>query len=699
MSLRLIRERWPVLLIVIAALAFAVPSAFAAKGGVPGKPGDPAPTSPNVKGPSVTVSGTVTNSLSGQGIAGANVSFAALNATFSAVTNSTGAYSVRVAANASYDVTFAATNFTTETLTGSIVRNKDTTLSEDLVPVTRVIVNATATGTASPGATLSLSGTCTPMDGSTVIGTEWTQTEGTTAVIGDFMAASTSLELAPLGAYKDELIHLLKQPPITEAELPPNVPPPPSGFVGGLQDRTQVVAVVPYTLDRTAHVGLEFACETTSGVYTAAVNLTTALPWPVTTGLHTVPNKVPALLYAQEAASYDWKIVSQPGGSTATLADRTTQTPWFAPDVTGKYEITETISGKTLTLYSGLWRGVIDPVATAASPDGLPVADDSCMACHDDGFAPDAFTPWRETGHAHAFSDGLNTNDHFSKNCFSCHAVGVNAAAKNGGFDDTPSYSAFVNSGMLNNPDPLNWLDMLMGYPDTARLANIQCESCHGPQNHTGNDSEDYSDAHGGAPGAPRVSVASEVCATCHGEPARHGRYQQWQLSRHSNYELAVEEGTNPNCSRCHSGNGFVAWSKVGFDKDTTVTVTWDEDTVHPQTCATCHGPHETGTTSGSDPNAGVRIDGDSPELIAGYQAIGIGKGALCITCHNTRRGLRNDDVFDGLSDADKTRTPHGPTQGDLMMGMNAYFVEVGVRGKHSLIEDTCVTCHMEKTP
>ncbi len=32
-------------------------------------------------------------------------------------------------------------------------------------------------------------------------------------------------------------------------------------------------------------------------------------------------------------------------------------------------------------------------------------------------------------------------------------------------------------------------------------------------------------------------------------------------------------------------------------------------------------------------------------------------------------------------------------------MGQNLYFVEAGVRGNHSLIEDACVTCHMEKTP
>jgi hypothetical protein len=32
-------------------------------------------------------------------------------------------------------------------------------------------------------------------------------------------------------------------------------------------------------------------------------------------------------------------------------------------------------------------------------------------------------------------------------------------------------------------------------------------------------------------------------------------------------------------------------------------------------------------------------------------------------------------------------------------MGQNAYLVETGIRGNHSLVEDSCVNCHMEQTP
>ena len=126
------------------------------------------------------------------------------------------------------------------------------------------------------------------------------------------------------------------------------------------------------------------------------------------------------------------------------------------------------------------------------------------------------------------------------------------------------------------------------------------CENCHGPQT--------FGAPHQRVDGAPRVSLASNVCAQCHGEPARHGRYQQWQLSGHANYELAMEEGSSDSCSRCHTGNGFVAWQELGFDPDENVDASqWTSDEIHPQTCATCHDPHAIGTTTDLTTNATVR--------------------------------------------------------------------------------------------
>jgi hypothetical protein len=111
---------------------------------------------------------------------------------------------------------------------------------------------------------------------------------------------------------------------------------------------------------------------------------------------------------------------------------------------------------------------------------------------------------------------------------------------------------------------------------------------------------------------------------------------------------------------------------------------------VHPQTCVTCHDPHAQGTLSGEPNTATVRISGDTGMLPAGFKATGVGHGALCITCHNTRNGAHNDNIALASYSG-----PHAPSQGDALMGQNFYFVTPGKRGGHSYITDTCTTCHM----
>jgi hypothetical protein len=117
--------------------------------------------------------------------------------------------------------------------------------------------------------------------------------------------------------------------------------------------------------------------------------------------------------------------------------------------------------------------------------------------------------------------------------------------------------------------------------------------------------------------------------------------------------------------------------------------------TVEPQTCATCHDPHDAGKASGNPNQANVRIMSDIAMLPAGFGATGLGKGSLCITCHNSRNGAHNDAVAAPTSFSG----PHAPAQGDVLMGQNAYFVTPGQRSKHSFIADTCVNCHLRLTP
>jgi len=570
-----------------------------------------------------------------------------------------------------------------------------------------VTVTVEITGDEVPGGDVTATAVVEATDGSTVESYAWTQVSGLSVAAMTGAASDTAVvTLGSRSEFRNYLLHVLAEPPITEAQLPENVPLPVNEegeFPGGLQNRFVVAASNPFALEEAAVVMLEVEVVTSSGTYHGEAEIDVALPYAPATGLQTVPIGVPVLLHGKDQTSYDWALTSVPAGSSAALADATTQNPEFTPDISGVYTVQVTelpeeedkvATTLELMIHAGTWRGVI----IGQDADGRPVADGACTGCHNDGIAPDKFTPWSKTGHAEIFSDNLDTSTHYSSSCFSCHTVGFNTSVANGGFDDAADYQDFIDAGLLNNPGD-NWTTVLAEYDETAKKANIQCENCHGPQ--------DGAQSHGPyqPEGEPRVSISADVCGSCHGEPARHGRYQQWQLSGHANYELAIDEGNNGSCARCHTGNGFLAWLPVLLDDDPTtdptanVTVNWSPEETHPQTCATCHDPHAIGTTTGEPTNATVRISGNTPPLIAGFKAVGVGRGAICMTCHNTRRGLYNDKTWDSLSASDKSRAPHLGAQADVLMGQNAFFVDTGKRGPHSFVRDTCVRCHMEETP
>lgn len=566
-----------------------------------------------------------------------------------------------------------------------------------------VTVTVNISGNAVPNGLVTARAMVEIMDGSTLQSYAWTQTGGLEATINGGNSATASVRLGPTWRYRRVLFQVLAEPPITEAQLPPNVPAPEGEFVGGTQSRWGILGVNPFSLEEAGLVTLEVDVTTSSGTYSAEAEIHTTLPWQPAAGIRNVPVGVPVLLNHKEQGSYDWQITPPAGSSVSLVPQQRFQE--FTPDVTGIYTVRvtdeETAMPVVFEVYVGTWRGVI----VAQDDDGRPVAEGLCTACHGSMlFDENPFEPWAQTGHAEIFTDLLNTNTHYSSACWSCHTVGYNPGVDNGGFDDAPDFPAFLDAGLLNNPGD-NWTMVLEEFPATAQLANVQCENCHGPAS-----SEPRLDtlAHGWraeVTGEPRVSLSSDVCAVCHGEPLRHARFQQWQLSAHANYELAVDEGGSGNCARCHTVNGFLKWLPVltgeePGDPTASITVDWAEDESHPQTCVTCHDPHDVGTVSGIETNAILRIQGTTPPLIAGFQVVGAGRGAICMTCHNSRRGLHNDSNFaQSKLDGDATRAPHGSSQTDVLMGENAYLVNVGVRGRHSLIEDSCVTCHMEVTP
>ncbi len=608
-----------------------------------------------------TLTGQVTNAMSGAPLAGAPVTLTPAVAGVNPVTDATGHYTATLPVG-SYGLACAPTGFTAGADSVSVLAAGTTTCNLDLMPTAHVTVKITGAPTGpAPGASFALTATPTIYDGSTVSGYSWSQTgTGATATITAPTAATTDVTLAAIAAYKTALVGSIEQ-----------------------LERWRVVPLNPEVADLGAAVDLQCTVTTTSGTYKATAAVAAKLPFVAwTTGLQNVPVGVPVLLGGKTQASYDWTIQAAPGTSTATLSDATTRYPWFVPDVTGKYTlaVTDLATSTTVNLdvYAGKWVGGIDGMDAAGNPTM------SCtMSCHS-GIFPEKFTDWAKTGHASIFKDNLNTSDHYSSSCFACHTVGFDLDATNDGLDDTPQYADFY-AGMFPGGhmtmDMGNWAKVLSTWPTVAQKGNIQCENCHGPNgqgsSHMGND-------------VYRVSMASDVCGSCHGEPPRHGRFQQWENSAHGNYEVAIAEGTNKSCAKCHSAQGFLDWLPDGV-----VDAAPTADTVHPITCVVCHDPHNVGTVSGDANDAHMRVEDNAMNLESGFSATNVGKGAMCMECHNGRRGLRNDVT--GLDSPD--RAPHQGPQTDVLFGQNMFFVSTPSRGPHGFLKDTCVTCHVQMSP
>jgi len=180
---------------------------------------------------------------------------------------------------------------------------------------------------------------------------------------------------------------------------------------------------------------------------------------------------------------------------------------------------------------------------------------------------------------------------------------------------------------------------------------------------------------------------------------------QEWASSGHANRELAREEATvetrgatAAHCGRCHSEQGFLAWlpqlnrgnsglitKPDGSAADTQflANLGLTKFSVRPQTCKTCHND-----------DYSIRVTQSTAVLPAGFRAIGVGLGAQCMTCHNTRNGA----VAWNLDDPKRYTAPHTAAQADVIMGKNAFFVppaETTISPHASFIGDACVTCHL----
>jgi hypothetical protein len=435
---------------------------------------------------------------------------------------------------------------------------------------------------------------------------------------------------------------------------------------------------------------------------------------PGASGLTTMPVGQPAYVevlvnYAvpnADITNVTWTLTQRPAGSAAVpeasplgpnvptykIADRINENgaPVFKvagrtmlrPDIVGSY----TVSASIRTASSGNTN--LAQRITASSYLGV---DASCVLCHSGGIiAPNRYTNWIETSHAHTFEKAISgvSTDNFSALELPYRTVGYdgNTNENSGGFDFAATTNGWSFPGTLTSN---NWATLPHGLKN---LANVQCESCHGPG---------YQHVFGSLPvlgdtNYISVSMNAGTCAQCHDSRATQAlatawntKATEWSHSKHARSPRTPSGPGREACVRCHTAYGFMKFTATGSQ---IISNTLYEAI----TCAACHDPHS--ATNIHQLRATERYT-----LPEGTTVTNVGNGALCMTCHHSRNGSAEENIAKyklnqptwagGVSFG-----PHDSTAGDMVEGVNTItYGKTIPSGSHSaVIPNVCVGCHMQ---
>ncbi len=384
-----------------------------------------------------------------------------------------------------------------------------------------------------------------------------------------------------------------------------------------------------------------------------------------------------------------WALTSAPRGSTAVLTNSPlgNNVPIYEPSgklvsqVAGRALLRPDISGQytimaTITTAS---EGVTNVSQTITAGTYLGVA--TCELCHSGGqIAQDKWASWSQTLHSEVFSNEIDGNANFAgapmlQSCLQCHTTGYdpNTNAVDGGFFNLEQLSGWNIPTVLSNG---NYSSMEAHYPSLAGLANVQCESCHGPGSmHAsllGNTN---------SPNWPSISLneSSGDCNQCHDDPTHHPYGTQWLNSMHA--ITTTDPAGNATCVGCHTAYGFIA--RVGG-------VTNDVNLSYmPIDCQACHEPH------------GATVPTNNPHMIRTMASVTLqdgtvvtnaGEGLLCMECHQARV-----QASTYATSYHPYFGPHHGPQADMLEGKNGYTYGLVIPSSdHASISNTCVACHMQ---
>jgi hypothetical protein len=213
-------------------------------------------------------------------------------------------------------------------------------------------------------------------------------------------------------------------------------------------------------------------------------------------------------------------------------------------------------------------------------------------------------------------------------------------------------------------------------------IAMLTMIACSNDSENGGDDGTMVSDNNGGS-----ISAADLSCTACHDDTSLiSGKKAAWAESLHGSGEARAYAGGRATCAGCHSGGAFSMAIAAGEKPGE-----YEAGDPNPsgQDCRACHQIHSTYT---ADDWALETTDPVELYAIEGATFDG-GEGNLCANCHQPRRDfpVAENGVITGIS---THWGPHHGPQAGMMLGV-AGPVQGQPSMHYSMVEDTCVTCHL----
>lgn len=282
----------------------------------------------------------------------------------------------------------------------------------------------------------------------------------------------------------------------------------------------------------------------------------------------------------------------------------------------------------------------------------------TCATCHS-GTHDD----WEKTLHAEALATLEGIGQDQTERCLPCHTIGYG----DGGFTSRTA---------------------------TPHLADVGCESCHGP-------AADHVAAPSDASKRPTVDIGSDVCGTCH-VGSHHPNYTEWEESGHAQIdehvgEYLLEGQRITSCGVCHSGDAFYGLSVQQETVDANSFANKTLEDLARIECAICHDPHAR-TNNAADPDTDRDYQLRYPEAVtvspstSEDDATDPSRFNLCGQCHHSR----------GRTWEATSRGPHHSVQSNMFIGEmpipdgTTKLVDT-YTSVHTFLTEQCATCHMHR--